>query len=523
MAVGREKSDGRVVVQGRVMATETADTRGAKAITASKWSSQLDLFAGTAENLKESPAATVEGLPETAQAVEPKSVNLKNNDLPPMTMEEVANEVNLMIAWNKVASNKGAAGPDRQGIQQVRKHIGFILPALHRELLQGSYLPGDIRRVWIPKGNGDFRGLGIPNVVDRIVQQATHQVLSPHYEREFHNNSHGFRPNRSCHTAVAQAREYLAQGHEFVVDIDLEKFFDTVHHDRLMAKLAEQISDKRLLKMLRKMLQARIILPDGLVTEPTEGTPQGGPLSPLLSNIVLDELDRELAQRGLPFVRYADDCNIFVRSERAGKRVMESIATFIEKRLRLKVNKAKSAVAKPETRHFLGFRLKRNAQSGEVEVLLSARSKSRIDDKIRALTPRNWGSPFGACIHKVNEYLIGWIGFFRICSAVPEIAQTLKDLDGHIRRRLRAIKLKQWKCKRIIYRQLRTMGVSWQSASKAIYGGNRSIWKMVFTNAVQSAAMPPLWFEEQGLVSLVSRWPDKSMHALVKSVRRKPK
>jgi len=229
------------------------------------------------------------------------------------------------------------------------------------------------------------------------------------------------------------------------------------------------------------------------------------------------------AQRGLPFVRKASDCNIFVRSERAGKRLMESIVRFIEKRMRLTVNAAKSAVAKPETRHFLGFRLKRDAQSGEVEVLLSARSKSRMDDKIRALTPRNCGSPFTDCFRKIKEYLIGWIGFFRICSTVPEIAETLARLDGQLRRRLRAIKLKQWKRKRIIVKQLQAMIAIWSSAGKAIYGGKRGIWKMAATNAVQRAAMQPLWFEKQGLVWLVSRWPDTAMPSLAKSARRKPK
>ena len=221
-------------------------------------------------------------------------MNANAQDLPAMTMEEVASEKNLKRAWERVASNKGAPGPDRQGIEQVRRHEGEILSALHRGLLDGSYRPGDIRRVWIPKAGGGERGLGIPNVVDRIVQQGVHQVLSPNYEPDFHPSSHGFRPGRSCHTAITEAKEYVAAGYEWVVDLDLERFFDTVHHDRLLALLATRISDKRLLKLIRRMLQAKGVLPDGLVAATTEGTPQGGPLSPLLSNIVLDELDREL-------------------------------------------------------------------------------------------------------------------------------------------------------------------------------------------------------------------------------------
>jgi len=289
------------------------------------------------------------------------------------------------------------------------------------------------------------------------------------------------------------------------VDLDLEKFFDTVHHDRLLARLATRISDKGLLKLIRQMLQANVIMPDGLMVATTEGTPQGGPLSPLLSNIVLDELDHEMARRGHKFVRYADDMNIYVQSERAGKRVMESVVTFIEKRLRLKVNKAKSAVAKPEVRHFLGFRLRRDALTGDVEVLLSARTKARIDAKIRDLTPRNWGRSFGACIEKLNGYLIGWIGYFGICSAV-EVRRQLEALDAHIRRRLRALKLKQWKRSWIIYKHLIWMGSRRPTVAKAVYGGKKSLWALSRTAAVQSAAMPPRWFAAQGLESLAERW-----------------
>ena len=433
-------------------------------------------------------------------------VNANAQDLPAMTMEEVASEKNLKRAWERVASNKGAPGPDRQGIEQVRRHEGEILSALHRGLLDGSYRPGDIRRVWIPKAGGGERGLGIPNVVDRIVQQGVHQVLSPNYEPDFHPSSHGFRPGRSCHTAITEAKEYVAAGYEWVVDLDLERFFDTVHHDRLLALLATRISDKRLLKLIRRMLQAKGVLPDGLVAATTEGTPQGGPLSPLLSNIVLDELDRELAQRGHRFVRYADDCNIYVQSERAGQRVMESVVRFIEKRLRLKVNKAKSAVARPQERHFVGFRLQRNALTGEAEVLLSKRSKNRIDAKIRDLTPRSWGRPFAACLQGLNGYLVGWIGFFGICSPVDEVRRNLRELDAHIRRRLRAIRLRQWKRKRTIYQQLQRLGARSVSAGKAVYGGHKSLWSLSHTNAVQSAAMPPRWFAAQGLESLEKRW-----------------
>jgi group II intron reverse transcriptase/maturase len=290
------------------------------------------------------------------------------------------------------------------------------------------------------------------------------------------------------------------------VDLDLEKFFDTVQHDRLLARLATRISDKRLLKLIRQMLQAAVVMPDGLVVATTEGTPQGGPLSPLLSNIVLDELDHEIAKRGHKFVRYADDMNIYVQSERAGKRVMESVTAFIEKRLRLKVNKAKSAVAKPETRHFLGFRLKRDALTGDVQVLLSARTNVRINTKIRDLTPRNWGRSFDDCIHKLNGYLVGWIGYFGICSPVAEIQRQLQYLDAHIRVRLRAIRLKQWKRRKIIYNHLIWLGARRPTVAKAVYGGRKSWWALAHTAAAQTSAMPPRWFAAQGLESLVERW-----------------
>ena len=224
-----------------------------------------------------------------------------------MTMEEVASDENLRRAFEAVARNKGAAGPDGQTIDEVREHLGGVLVEMQRELLAGRYQPGMIRRVWIPKPGGGERGLGIPNVVDRVVQQAVHQVLSPHYEPTFHDGSHGFRPGRSCHTAIAAAKKHLAEGYEWVVDLDLEKFFDRVHHERLMARLQQRVKDPRLLQLIRRMLKAKVVMPDGVVVATEEGTPQGGPLSPLLSNIVLDELDRELEQRGHRFVRYADD------------------------------------------------------------------------------------------------------------------------------------------------------------------------------------------------------------------------
>jgi group II intron reverse transcriptase/maturase len=419
-------------------------------------------------------------------------------------MEEVARDGNLKRAFENVASNQGAPGPDRQSIAEVRKHLGEILPKLQRELVEGSYRPGMIRRVWISKSGGGQRGLGIPDVVDRIVQQAVHQVLSRYYEPTFHGSSHGFRPGRSCHTAIAEAKGYLEDGYEWVVDIDLEKFFDRVNHDRLMAKLEQRVTDRRLLQLIRRMLKAKVVLPDGVVVSTEEGTPQGGPLSPLLSNIVLDELDCELTRRGHRFVRYADDCNIYVRSERSGKRVMASLRPFIERRLRLQVNMTKSAVARPEERHVVGFRLRREPLDGSVEVLLSKRSYERISARIRELTPRNWGQSLDACIRGLNSYLSGWIAFFSLCTEAE--LRTLSNLDAHIRRRLRAIKLRQWKRKRNIAKRLiRDFGVRAHTAWKYVYRGNSKIWALSSCPAVNSG-IRKAFFAGRGLVSLVTSW-----------------
>ena len=414
-----------------------------------------------------------------------------------MTMEEVADDENLRCAFEEVARNKGAAGPDGQEINEVREHFATILPTIKGALLAGRYQPGEIRRVWIPKPGGGERGLGIPNVVDRLVQQAVHRVLGPNYEPTFHEASHGFRPGRSCHTAVTAAKQHLYGGCRWVVDLDLEKFFDRVHHERLLARLAERVKDMRLVTLVRRMLKAKVVMPNGVVVATDEGTPQGGPLSPLLSNIVLDELDRELDRRGHRFVRYADDCNIYVRSERAGKRVMATVVRFIESRLRLKVNVAKSAVARPGERHFVGFTFWRKKH---VAVKLSQRSRDRIDKRIRELTPRNWGGKLDTCIKRLNRYLRGWVGFFGV-SCTKDVIPNLEVLDGHIRRRLRALLLRQWKRKRTIARRLIRLGVSKATAWGTVYNGHRSLWKLSHTSAVERA-LGIEYFRERGLVSL---------------------
>ncbi|MCC6133481.1 MAG: group II intron reverse transcriptase/maturase [Acidobacteria bacterium] len=421
-----------------------------------------------------------------------------------MTIEEVAREENLREAFRKVALNDGAPGPDRQRVEEVGNRLAEIVPALSRDLVAGRYRPGEIRRVWIPKSGGGERGLGIPNVIDRMVQQAVAQVLSPHYEPVFHESSHGFRPGRSCHTAIAEAKKHLEEGYGTVVDLDLEKFFDRVNHERLLARLGQRVKDARLLGVIRRMLKARVVMPDGVVVATEEGTPQGGPLSPLLSNIVLDELDWELVRRGHRFVRYADDANIYVRSQRAGERVMASVRDFIERKLRLKVNLSKSAVGKPEERNFVGFRLRREPEDGSVEVDLSKRSRERVDESIRERTRRSQGRSRRAIIQELNAFLGSWIGFFWIVTG-KAAERTLHSLDAHIRRRLRAVVLKHWRRRRSIVRRLIRLGCPEKKAWRTVYDGRRRLWDLSRTAAVQKSLRNE-WFVKQGLFSLEAWW-----------------
>lgn len=512
--MSHQKSEDCVVPagHGNMVPTQGVDrSGGGRAVPVKEEGMQLMLPFATAAKVpcQRAPTAAVgDDLSSRKAAVEPKaSSKLRSAD--PTNMEEVVER--LPEAFAKVAANKGAPGPDRQSIDEVGNRLSMLLPSLSRALLDGTYQPGDVRRVWIPKGGGKQRGLGIPNVVDRMVQEAVRQVLEPLYEPTFHPSSHGFRPGRGCQTAIAEAREYVAEGYPVVVDMDLEKFFDRVHHQRLLARLAERVTDKRLLALIGRMLKAQVVMPDGVRVATEEGLPQGGPLSPLLSNIVLDELDRELTRRGHRFVRYADDANIYVRSQRAGERVLASITAFLAKRLRLRVNVEKSAVAPPDTRHFLGYRLALQPD-GSVEVLLSARSEERLASKVKELTPRNCGRSLKVQIQQVNQYLRGWMSHFGICTA--GIGWLPSRTDAHIRRRLRAIVLKQWKRRRTIARRLISMGVRKKTAWRRVYEGRKSLWALSHDPAVDRA-MPNAYFAERGLVSLrdlfQARWDTSSV------------
>ena len=497
--MAQQKSEDRVVPEGGVMPVERVGSSPGgqgKAVPVEETAVQLRLPIATAENPRGATRRRSRDRLGEIRAGAPKAID-KTGTASSATMEEVA--YRLTDALLKVASNKGAPGSDGQTIEALADQWSVVLPRLQADLLAGRYQPGGIRRVFIPKAGGGQRGLGIPDVIDRIVQEAVRQVLEPLWEPMFHPSNHGFRPGRSCHTAIAEAKTHVEDGYGWCVDIDLEKFFDLVCHQRLTARLAERVGDRRLLGLIGRMLRAKVVLPDGVVIDTEQGVPQGSPLSPLLSNVVLDELDSELDRRGHRFVRYADDAKVYVRSERAGQRVMASLTEFIEGRLRLKVNEAKSAVARPEDRHFLGFRLRLDPQTEIVEVLLSERTMRNAMQKVKQLTPRNWGNTLPACISRINAWVRGWYGFFGIAS-LSEM-QMMRKLDAHLRRRLRAILLRHWRRKRTIARNLVKLGVKRESVWRQLYSGRKSWWALSHTHAVDQG-LRNAYFAEHGLIFL---------------------
>src|SRR6266850_167817 len=405
-------------------------------------------------------------------------------------MEEICEWENLKKAMWRVKANKGSAGIDGVTVDELPDYRDLLV--IRDQLLSGAYKPQPVKRVEIPKPDGGVRKLGIPTVLDRFVQQAVMQVLEKRWDRTFSDSSYGFRSGRSTHQAVAQAQQYIAAGYGWVVDLDLEKFFDRVNHDKLMGQIAKRIGDKRLLKLIRAFLNAGV-MEDGLVSPSVEGTPQGGPLSPLLSNLVLDELDRELERRGHRFVRYADDCNIYVRSKRAGQRVMESISRFITQKLKLKVNEAKSAVARPQERKFLGFSFTHRV---EPKRRIAPKALDRFKDRIREITRRAKGVSIKSTVEELARYMVGWRGYFGFCET-PEV---LIYLTRWVRLRLRCALWRQWKTTRRRRAALLARGVRPKLASNTACS-SRGPWYLAHGKAL-SVALPNSYFHSLGLPNL---------------------
>jgi RNA-directed DNA polymerase len=409
-------------------------------------------------------------------------------------MEKVCERENLNRAYRRVKTNRGSPGIDGMRVEELALWLKAHKEELAASLLDGSYRPQAVREVEIPKPGGGMRKLGIPTVVDRLVQQAILQVLDPLLDPTFSESSYGFRPGRSAHQALRKASEYVAAGYGVVVDVDLEKFFDRVNHDVLMGRLARRIADKQLLRIIRRFLEAGI-LRQGVVIERYEGTPQGGPLSPLLANLLLDEVDKELERRGHGFCRYADDLNVYVRSRAAGERVMASVTRFVEKRLRLRVNRIKSAVAYVSERKFLGYRLLAGGR-----LTIAPESLERAKDRIREITRRNRGVSLGRMISELNSFLTGWVTYFRYASAKAH----LQRLDEWVRRKLRCVRLKQRKRGRSVTAFLINLGVP-RMRARSLGGSGRGWWRLAGSPQA-TEAMTLQWFKDQTLVSLAKRY-----------------
>jgi RNA-directed DNA polymerase len=407
-------------------------------------------------------------------------------------MEEVCERENCKQALARVKANKGSAGVDGMTVQQLPEHLKQHWPVIREQMLSGTYKPQPVKRVEIPKPDGGIRSLGIPTVLDRFIQQAVMQVLQRRWDRTFSEHSYGYRPGRSAHQAVEQAQKYIAEGYRWVVDLDLEKFFDRVNHDRLMAKIAERVGDKRLLKLIRAFLTAGV-LEAGLVNPVDEGTPQGGPLSPLLSNIVLDEFDQELERRGLRFARYADDSNIYVRSKRAGERVMESVTRFIATKLKLKANEKKSAVARPWERKFLGFSF---TNAGIPKRRIASKAVDRFKERVRELTSRTRGVSVERMAEELTRYLRGWLGYFGKC----ETPSVLERLERWFRRRLRSAIWKQWKRGSVRFAEMRKRGVGKDLAASTA-GSAHGPWRLADSPGLH-LALPNAYFDSLGIPRL---------------------
>jgi RNA-directed DNA polymerase len=411
----------------------------------------------------------------------------------PVTLEQVLSRENMWRAYERVVRNAGAAGSDGMTVDALKPYLQLRWEAIRKELLDGTYRPSPVLKVEIPKPDGGVRTLGIPTVVDRLIQQALYQALQGWYDPTFSEHSFGFRLGRGAHDALERAREHVAAGHRWVVDMDLEKFFDRVNHDILMSRLARRIGDKRILKLIRRFLQAGM-MEDGLVSARTEGTPQGGPLSPLLSNILLDELDKELERRGHRFVRYADDCNIYVRSKRSGERVLASVERFLADRLRLKVNRDKSAVDRPWNRKFLGYTFTTHFQP---KLKVAAQSVTRFKSRLRDLFRVGRGRNLARLIKELRPKLIGWTSYFR----KSEVRVTFEELDQWIRRKLRAILWRQWKRNWPRFKELVRRGLDPVRAWTSVTNGRGPWWNAGASHMNQ--AVPNRALSQLGLPSLI--------------------
>ena len=465
-----------------------------------EWSKELNLVSGKRQNIQlrlafmgeergESSRAPIEGTEPLAATTKPRDP-MRLNSL----MEEVLDPKNLNRAYRKILSNRGARTPGVDGmtVGQLKAYVQKHWPKIEAQLRTGEYRPHPVKRVEIPKPGGGVRKLGIPTALDRLIQQAILQILQPHFDPTFSEHSYGFRPGRSAHQAVAKAQEYQQAGFRYVVDMDLEKFFDRVHHDRLVARLAQRIGDKVLLKLIRAFLTSGV-LADGLVSATTEGAPQGGPLSPLLSNIVLDELDRELERRGHRFVRYADDSNIYVRSRRAGERTLASVTRFVEQTLRLKVNASKSAVDRPWRRKFLGFSF---TATREAKRRIAPASVERFKSKIRELTRRTRGGDMEQVIGRLASYLRGWLGYF----GQAQTPSVPRDLESWLHRRLRSLMWKRWKRGKVRYAELRRLGVGRDLAAQTA-GSPHRVWHLSRSPAL-NYAMPGTFWRSLGVPAM---------------------
>jgi len=412
----------------------------------------------------------------------------------PGLMEGVVRRANLLAAYRRVVRNGGAPGVDGMTVEELMPHCREHWARIREQLLNGTYRPQPVRRVEIPKPDGKgTRPLGIPTVLDRLIQQALLQVLQPIFDPTFSEGSYGFRPGRSAHGAVARAREHIVSGHRWVVDLDLEKFFDRVNHDVLMARVARRVKDKRVLLLIRRYLQAGV-MEGGLVSPRVEGTPQGGPLSPLLSNILLDELDRELERRGHRFARYADDCNVYVRSKAAGERVMASLERFLRERLRLRINRDKSAVARPWQRKFLGYSVTAHR---EAKLRVAPQSVKRLKAKLRPMLRRGRGRNLGSTIRDLGPVLRGWAAYFRLA----ETKGSFEELDQWVRRKLRCILWRQWKRPRTRFKELRRLGLD-ETRARASAGNGQGPWWNAGASHM-NAAVPTGVLRRWGLISLL--------------------